>query len=359
MLLVSTRAQAEIVRQLDALPVLDDPTFRMEWSFEERSSRFAAMLHEHVDPRLNGGDWVLVTIATQLETHALARWLQELPREQKPWVIVLFPSDRWNRSAGAEYDRQMAEFREVRSAIAGLPAEDCNRILFFTVPDPLAAELSTLLGAPVKVAPIPLEPGRMRWRDRFFRKRSPVQVAILGGARREKGSHLIPDIVRACPNVEFLVQLSNDTLSPAEFEELSRVADEPRVSAILGATTPREYWSALSKADIVLFPYEVIPYRQRPSGVFGEAAAFGKVVIATAGTWMAEHIEAGRAAGVIAQDLRPDSFANAVAQCVADIDRLRSSARALSTEWRRKVSLSAFVDLIEAEVALRSRAQPH
>ena len=69
---------------------------------------------------------------------------------------------------------------------------------------------------------------------------------------------------------------------------------------------------------------------------------------------MAEQIEAGRAAGTIFEELQPDSIARAIARCVADLEVLRQSAQALSSAWRRTLSLSAFVDLMETRIALRS-----
>jgi len=77
-------------------------------------------------------------------------------------------------------------------------------------------------------------------------------------------------------------------------------------------------------------------------------------VVVTAGTWMAEQIEAGRAAGTIAEDLSPDVIARAVARCVTEIKPLRQSAAAVSGEWRKR-NLAAFIDFMEAEIALRSR----
>lgn len=357
-LLVSTQAEPRIVAQLEARAVLDDPTFRLEWSFEERSRRFLGMLHRQVDPIVKSGDCVLSTISTQLEAHALTLWLQELPRRKKPWIVVLFLSDRWNRSGREEYERQIAEFRTLRDAISSLDAEDARRVIFCTLTDLLADELSELLGTKVDVAPIPLPYGDAQVHSSAKPDSSLPRVAILGGARREKGSYLIPDIVRACRShmpVEFLVHLTNNTLSAEEATRLALIAEEPQVSVISEAMTMLEYQAALRSADLALFPYEVIPYRKRPSGVFAEAVAFGKPVVVTRGTWMAEQIDAGRAAGTIFEDLRPDSIARAIASCVEHLESLRRSAQALSSEWRRTSSLPAFVDFVETQMTLRSQ----
>jgi hypothetical protein len=354
-LLVSAHAPAQIVAELHARPVLEDSTFRMEWSFEERSRSFLVMLHAQVDADLNADDRVLVTISTQLEAHALTCWLRELPGEKKPWIVVLFLSDRWNRAGREEYERQIAEFRVLRDTIADLPPEDANRLVFCTLTDLLAEELSDLLGTRVDVAPIPLEYGD----PAVYGSAKPrlPRVVMLGGTRREKGSYLMPDIVRACQprvRVEFLVHLANNTLTAEEAAELALVAEEPGVTVVREPMSLPEYNIALNSADIAVFPYEVIPYRKRTSGVFAEAVAYGKPVVATRGTWMAEQIEAGRAAGTVFDDLQPDSIARAIARCVADLETLRESAKALSVEWRRTTSLTTFVDFMEERIALRS-----
>ncbi|HSY51598.1 MAG TPA: glycosyltransferase [Thermoanaerobaculia bacterium] len=357
-LLVNAQAQPGIVAELRAHAVLDDPTFRLEWSFEERSHRFVRMLHKNVDWRLSAGDRVLITVSTQLEAHALTRWLRGLPRRKKPWIVILFVSDRWNRAGRDEYDRQIAEFRALRTAITNLAEEDARRLIFCTLTDLLAEELSELLGTTVDVAPLPLDYyGEPRPLKSESRPSSLPRVAILGGTRREKGSYLIPDIIRACQSVvevEFLVHLTNNTLSAEEAARLALIAGEPRVSVIREALPLSEYKAAFDSADIALFPYEVIPYRKRVSGVFAEAVTLGMPVIATAGTWMAEQIEAGRAAGAVSEDLQPDSIARAIARCVADLESLQQAAQALSVEWRTKTCLSAFVDFMEGQIARRS-----
>src|SRR5205807_1020231 len=153
---------------------------------------------------------VLITVSTQLEAHALTCWLAALPSARKPWVVTLFLSDRWNRSGQAEYERQVAEFRKLAASIASISPMDAHRLMFFAVTESLAEELTGLLGTPVAVAPMPIpcvDP------EEYFAARhvpGPPRVAILGGLRAEKGSYLVPSIVRACRSqvpVEFLVHL--------------------------------------------------------------------------------------------------------------------------------------------------------
>lgn len=352
-LLIHQNAPREIVSALDARPVFDDPTFRSEWSFEERSDRFVGMLRKHV----GATDCVMTTIATQLETHALTRWLAGLPRRKKPWVVITFLSDRWNRGTTEEYERQAAEFRKVRDLLASLPPEDAHKLIFFAVTEPLARELTQLLGTRVDYASIPLA-----YSERLPKRPSPrPRIAILGGTRPEKGSYLIPDIISACRDridVEFLVQLMNNTLSVAEAARIARVAAEPNVIAIPDAVTREDYIAALSTADLALFPYEVIPYRQRTSGVFAEAVAFGIPVLATPGTWMAQQLTAGRAAGIVFDDLTPEAIARAISTAVANLDALRAHAATLIEAWYATTSLTAFLTQMDEAIASRTTAAP-
>jgi glycosyltransferase involved in cell wall biosynthesis len=353
LLFVTARADRRVIAELEGRPVLDDPTFRLEWSFEERTRRFVDMLHAHIDRVVRADDCVMLTIATQLETHALARWLRELPARKRPWIVVVFLSDRWNRAGREEYERQIAEFAVLRETLASLAPGDAQRMIFFALTPPLTEEMTELLGTRVIQAPIPLPYGPA---PRSTPSAIP-RIAILGGTRRDKGSHLIPDIIRACRSqveVEFVVHLSNDALAPDEVAQLERIAKEPNVTVIPSALPPAEYEAALANADLGLFPYEAIPYRKRTSGVFAEMIACGKPGVVTPGTWLAEQIESGRAAGIVTDDLQPESIARAIARCVAELEPLTRAAQAKSDAWRKTQSLPAFVDLVEQELARRA-----
>lgn len=383
LLLINVNASQRIAAELRARAVIDDPTFRLEWSFQERSRRFLNMLHAEVDADLAADDCVMLTVSTQLEAHALMRWLRELPRGKKPWVFILFLSDRWNRSGPEEYARQAAEFRILNTEIASLAPEDAHRLIFCTLTDLLAEELTELLGTKVDVAPIPLPYDEYDEPDADTSAKAPStlrpslpfrvlrslrglrgitaarlpRVAVLGGLRREKGSYLVPDIIRACRTlvqVEFLIHLENNSLPDEEARRLRRVARERHVVAVTGQMSRPAYHAALKSADIALFPYEIIPYRKRNSGVFAEAVAYGIPVVAPRETWMAQQIEAGRAAGAIAEDLRPDCFARAIAHCVRHLEPLRRSALDKSAAWRKTTGIPAFVDFVEEHLARRS-----
>jgi glycosyltransferase involved in cell wall biosynthesis len=359
LLFISRFASPEIAQSLGATAVLDDPTFCLEWSFAERTRLFTEMLHTYIAPIVEAEDRVFLTVATQLEANALARWLRELPTQKKPWIITVFLSDRWNRSGPAEYARQIIEFRALREELKKLSAAENQKLLFFSVTESLSNEIGQLIEKDVGLVPIPLRyKQRQRNEEKVegFRCNPQPLVAVLGGMRPEKGSARIPDIFRACEEVvkvRFTIQMVNEGLSPEDFASALALADEPTVSAILHELQIEEYANAMKSADLALFPYEVIPYRQRTSGVFSEAVAYGKPVVVSEGTWLAQQVKEGRAVGIVCHDLSPKGYAQGIAACVADLPQLTIEARACSTAWRETVNITRFIDIVEREIARR------
>ncbi|HVT59525.1 MAG TPA: glycosyltransferase [Thermoanaerobaculia bacterium] len=358
LLFMNEDAEAAVRMALpDGRSVLRDPVFRPDLSFDQRTAAFVALLHRHVDPEVRRDDRLLLTVATQCEARALAGWVTELPESKRPWTVVLFPSDRWNRSGAAERNRQVREFQVVASELAGLgPA--ARRLIFCAHTAGLRGELTSLLGTEVLLAPMAQFAEGMR-PVRAPTASGPPQVAVLGGARPEKGFHLLPAIVRASrarTEVEFLLQVANEQLPDEAFAELSRLAEEPGVRIASGPLDRPAYLSLLDAADLVLLPYQRIPYRQRPSGIFAEAVLAGLPVVVPGGTWMAEQVEAGVAAGMVFAELDPEAIAAALAACVADLPQLATQARERAPAWARTQTITSFLDWVEDEITLRGRA---
>jgi len=359
LLFINKCSSPEITQSLRAQAVLDDPTFRLEWSFDERTRLFSEMLHTHITPVVASGDRVYLTVATQLEANALARWLRELPMQKWPWIIVVFLSDRWNRHGAAEYERQSAEFRKLRETLLQLTREELRRLLFFSVSESLCNEIGQFLGQKVGCVPIALryEPAPLEKEEHHIAPSSP-RVAVLGGLRTEKGSARLPSIVRACAelmDVRFCIQMVNEGLSDEDYAAVLALSNEPRITAIPSELQIDEYAEAMKASDLALFPYEVTPYRQRTSAVFAEAVAYGKPSVVPAGTWLAGEIEAGRAAGIICHDLSAEGYAKAISACVTNLLELTLQAQSLAAEWRKNVSITRFTDIVEQEIAHRER----
>jgi len=212
----------------------------------------------------------------------------------------------------------------------------------------LAQELRGLLGAPVLLT-APTQDlvvrlgGRRLWR-------------CWAAARTEKGSDLIPSIVAACRRrvaVEFVIQFLNETLSAEQFAALSNLDGTPGVRLLPGIQTPESFAGALAGADLALFPYERIPYRQRQSGIMVEAAGCGIPVVVPSGTWLAEQVENGPAAGTIFKERDPERIADAVVESINNLVTLQAQAEGRAAKWRQTFSVRAHLESVEREIRRR------
>ncbi len=359
LLLLHREAHPEVRQALRGRAVLHDPVFRDDLSFDARTADFVAMLHHHASHGIRPNDRVLQTVATQCEARAMARWLAELPEARRPWVLVLFLSDRWNRSGEIERQRQLAEFRALADELRALPAKVRRRLIFCSHTDGLRAEITSLLGEPVLLAPMNQATDGLELARRVSPPavgETPRVVGVLGGARREKGSHLLPAIVEACRRrtpVDFVLQLNNELLAEDEFAALVALARETGVNAAHGALDRDAYIGLLAQCDLVLLPYERRPYRQRQSGILSEAVLAGLPAVVPDGTWLAEQVACGSAAGHIYAGESAEAIAAGVLGAIAELPRLQREASQRAAAWRNNHSLDAFLDWLEAEIAAR------
>jgi glycosyltransferase involved in cell wall biosynthesis len=356
-LLVREDASDEVRADLPgAHAVLHCPVFRSDLSFDERTADFVAMLHRHLDPIVQCDDWLLITTGTQCETRALATWLAETPAGKRPWTLVVYHSDRWNRGGPQERERQIEEFRATAAALARLDGDAARRLLIAAVVEELCRELRALLGLGILYFPHMTSSEYVAPRKRVAGQ--PAVVGFPGGARREKGSHLIPAIVaetRKLGRIDFAVQIANEDLSPPALEELCRLDGQPDVRVTHGPLDFAAYNSFLAQCDLVLLPYERTSYRARASGPFIEACVIGRPVVVPAGTWMADQVVAGDAAGLCYEADGPAAIAATVVRAAASLPDLTALARGHAPAWQRPRTCDAFLDWLGHEIGRRGQ----
>jgi hypothetical protein len=357
MLFVRESASAEALAVLpDAHAVLSCPVFfDGDAPFDARSADLVAMLHRHLDPIVRPDDRVLLTTAFQCETHAVATWLAEIPASRRPWTLVVYHNDRWNRFGPHERARQLGEFRATAAILARRDSDAARRLIVGSVVDELRPELGRLLGIDVHLVPH-MKPAGGYVAPRRRPADEPLVVGLLGGARREKGSDRIPAIiteVRKLGRVDFAVQIANEDLPPAALEELCSIEGQPGVTVIHGPLDLATYHSLLARIDLLLLPYERIPYHTRASGPFVEGCVIGRPSVVPSGTWMGDQVAAGKAAGVTYAGDDPTAIAAAVMRAAADLPALASLAQAHAPEWTRKRTCGPFLDWLECEIARR------
>jgi len=230
--------------------------------------------------------------------------------------------------------------RETRllRAIGELGAARRKRIRIFVESIPLQRHFERLTGhrLPVLLNPVgrtlaacALMAADLRQQRR---RRGTVVFGYFGEARREKGSHLLPEIVEKLINiygakrVQFAIQVSaapeNDTDEVrAARGKLQRLAEVHKGQTAIGLYDEfpdmNGYYTALAGCDALLMPYEVWAYQIRGSGVALEGLALGIPIVVAAGTDMAATF-AGRGC-IVATNHSAEAFKEA---CVHVVDNL-------------------------------------
>ncbi|MDZ4736502.1 MAG: glycosyltransferase [Rhodospirillaceae bacterium] len=213
----------------------------------------------------------------------------------------------------------------------------------------LADKLAAAMDIPVPVLPLPhwYEPDDAT-PDRIFRQSDPgvATIAFIGALRSEKGGNRMTEIARAAEGVgigaRMVVQYSDP--EPALVPPLRALHEAGRIELIERELTDGELARLVTDATLLLMPYDREPYAERISGLFCLASACGTPCIVPDGTWMAEQILAGRAAGSIYSG---DSIAAIVAgmgRAVGDATTLRKDAATRTHHWTARESGSALLD---------------
>lgn len=203
----------------------------------------------------------------------------------------------------------------------------------------LAALYQTQTTLPIEVLPIPHTPAEIRANPVSGRRRGDrCRLVSLGNARDEKGIFEIFAAIRHLHRIgeggrfEFVVQC-NDA-APDVAKAIATMAAENLSECILlhEKLEEEEYQQQLSEADIVLLPYWRSIYQARTSGVFVEALAVGKPVIATRDTWMSDQLEK-HGAGLLCEDRDALDLVRAIKDAAANLDELRDRARQRQSQW--------------------------
>jgi glycosyltransferase involved in cell wall biosynthesis len=131
-----------------------------------------------------------------------------------------------------------------------------------------------------------------------------VVVGVFGPARIEKGFHRLPDIVEGVIkrlnerdlSVRFVIQCTPQKVGYSDqvrkaIEKLDTFSGH--VLLLHEPLSDDLYFEYLSQSDVVLLPYGQREYRFRSSGVVAEARAFGKLIVATEGTYPGIEAEIG------------------------------------------------------------------
>jgi hypothetical protein len=211
-----------------------------------------------------------------------------------------------------------------------------------------------LCGAPMSELPVPVEAPR---RLPAGTSSSPPRFGFLGYSKNEKGFPLLPGAFACLPRLKTwraVVQVHHHGSEPdtvAADEALRRISG---VDIVQGSIEAINYFALFDACDVILAPYDPMHYSTRGSGILSEAIAYGKPIIATAGTAAAKAIERGDCIGRICE-FEARALGEAMLNILRDLPDLRAKAQRHADAWLENNSVEAYCDALER---LSGRARP-
>ena len=111
--------------------------------------------------------------------------------------------------------------------------------------------------------------------------------------------------------------------------QLTGMAAVESISKPMDSTS---YYQMLLDSDVVLMPYRRSTYLARSSGIFVDALAAGKPVIATQDTWMSEQLK-HFGAGVLCRDNDSADLARAMVEAKESLPQMKERASSGKKAW--------------------------
>jgi len=274
----------------------------------------------------------------------MSRWFSSFEASKRPNVAVILKG---------QYDWSA---RNRSLDLYAMVWKDCppvfkEHVRLCTRSEMSADKYEQILGAKPLVLPSALGPTEKeirRSRERVGPRLGRLVVSFVAGARPERGTAFIPDVVEQCGplGVRFLIQASDAAHRTAGTESLKILRGRPNVDFHEGDLSREQYndWIAQS---VVLLPYDPERYQSRSSGVYQEAKGFGSPVIVPAGTWMAEEVSR-LGNGLVFEEHNAQAIVQCIARAQTDLMALRERAAACAAGHQRAHGADRCVDAIEA-----------
>lgn len=305
-------------------------------AFENRFVEDMLASGESVAP----GDLILMPTANARELAGLGKWLRHLGTPARVAAIFHWGSAP-SLSAGS-LDAALMR-RASRNIAAAMPVD----VRYSATTTELAHALSGPLGQSVDLTTsltfLGSAPGHRR-------QNALKRVGILGGARREKGEDVIPDLIASSTaarhDIEFVVQ--DHRLSQDDPSLLT--PESPRVTLLRGWLDEDDMQKICRTLDLAVLPYERRFYAQAVSGVFTLMTGCGVPCVVPSGTWMSRRIEEGEAAGIVYHGDTAEVVHAALSEALDTLRQLQERSIGKAGAWISRYSAESWIDdLLGAE----------
>ena len=279
---------------------------------------------------------------SERQFHGAIRWLAAIKDVERPKTVVtlLTPTD-WSMLS---YPVWM-----YRMTWACCP-KAVRKNLALTVRTSVAADqFRAVLGMNTHVLPSPLGAHERRKQiiDKIIPSSSgPMLVSFVAGARAERGSTLIPDVVKLClqSNTRFFIQVKSESEEKPLF--LRALSNLPNIELHEGVLGRNDYYDVVARS-VVLMPYAPNLYGWKASGVYIDAKFMGAPVIVPADSWMAGEVKAfGN--GLVFDENTPEAIAACIVRAQSEIETLRERAAALAQRFSMENGPDRCADAIES-----------
>jgi len=366
-LYANRKAPATLTAPLDATPVFTfaaddglrfDPATQAIHDMVVKSDHFAhecRLLDAH---GVNAADVVIVPYAGAAEMLGLTRWLETRKRAERPRVVTIMHRQNGDWSLDERRETvvggQIAPLRYGAQRL--VRAVGAERLLFAANSERLAVVLSHVAGFAAAALPVLLRHNLASvMADRqgddavpLFRGRR-FDIGLLGEFRTEKGGREALQALEGCfaehPELQVVIQVADE----AQTDEVRGMLNGIRgggVAIAKGPFSPEAFETLVGACRLLALPYHPRRYAARVSGLFVEAAAWGRPVVAPANTWMSDMIAADRVAGELFAALTPQDVGAALQRALANLPELSARARARAPAWRQAECMEAAVALI-------------
>ena len=287
---------------------------------------------------LTDNDIILFPVGSPILISGIGSWLARRRAKRRPGVFFrILETGRQGRTAIL-----------FRIACANLRTQSGQERVFLLADDRhLAGVVSRICARRTFAMPIPKYLGAADASGCSKESAEPTVYVHLNWRSRpliKDLANIIRCITTAVPGARFIIKPTKSL--PIEAQEALNLQIASLAEILPEEQEPADYLANFSKCTVVLLAYEPQAYAIMTSGVFVEAASFGKPVVVPGGTWMARQIIEGRGAGAIFEEPDAQTVVAALLEALRSSERLGAIARSLAPQVRNRNSCREDVEII-------------
>lgn len=295
-------------------------------------------------------DIALFHTITHNQLLGLLIWYKGLPPKCRPVLVLLFVyANIIYKGTKQHFTKSFFAYKLIFKLFSSFINK--HKIILAVGNEILLEEYNKLFKKKMMVFPFPISD--LSYPNNTNEQKSATVIVYLGGARENKGYQLLPYLIRKVlhehDNVQFVVQSNLQGHSSSQrlvldAKELLETFTQ-HVTIIDKPLSTEEYYNILSQADLVLLPYSPFAYYKNTSGIFAEAIAFGKPVIATKNTWMEKQIREYNNCGISCENT-VEALLEAINLFLKNKIEYKNKAKEAAAKWKKIHNVKTYVDML-------------